>query len=73
MKAYASFGEYLADPPTLNGTVIRKLRNFVRRTAPDFRESVKLGNGCWLKGREPVAYVHAAPDHSHFGVVRDPA
>lgn len=70
MKAYASFDEYLADRTPLQQTIIRALRRFVKRTAPTLVESVKWGNGCWLKGKAPVAYVYAAPDHVQFGFFR---
>ena len=67
MKAYASFEEYLAGQTPRNQTVIRALRTFVKRVAPQLQESVKWGNGCWLQGKAPVAYVYSAPDHVQFG------
>ena len=70
MKAYASFDLYLADRQPLHQRLIRALRQFVRRTAPHLQESVKWGNGCWLKGKAPVAYVYAADDYVQFGFVR---
>jgi len=62
MKKYPSFDEYLADQSPKNRSIIRALRRFVKRVAPGLQESVKWGNGCWLHGRAPVAYVYAA-DH----------
>ena len=67
MKAYASFDLYLADQDPGKRAVIRALRQFVARTAPQLQESVKWGNGCWLRGKTPVAYVYSAPDHVQFG------
>ncbi|NOT28558.1 MAG: DUF1801 domain-containing protein [Acidobacteria bacterium] len=67
MKAYATFDDYLADQAPRNRTLIRALRQFVARTAPRLQESVKWGNGCWLQGKTPVAYVYSAPDHVQFG------
>ena len=67
MKAYATFDAYLADQPPRNRTVIRSLRKFVRRQAPHLAESVKWGNGCWVKGKSPIAYVYSAVDHVQFG------
>ena len=67
MKAYASFEEYLAGQTPRNQAVIRALRTFVKRVAPQLQESVKWGNGCWLQGKAPVAYVYSAPDHVQFG------
>jgi hypothetical protein len=67
MKAYATFDLYLKDQPPKNQTVIRALRRFVKRVEPELEESVKWGNGCWLKGKKPVAYVYAAPEYTQFG------
>ena len=67
MKAYASFDDYLADQPRSNQPMIRALRKFVKRAAPALEESVKWGNGCWVKGKVPVAYVYSAPDYVQFG------
>jgi hypothetical protein len=57
--------------------IIKVLRAFVKRVAPRLEESVKWSNGCWLKGKNPVAYVYSAPDHVQFGffagaALRDP-
>jgi len=73
MKKYASFDAYLANQPPKNRTIIRALRKFVRRVAPDLQESVKWGNGCWVKGKAPVSYVYSAPDYVQFGFVRGSA
>ena len=59
MKAYATFDLYLADQPPRNQKIIRALRRFVKETAPKLVESVKWGNGCWLKDGMPVSYVYA--------------
>ncbi len=67
MKAYASFDEYLADQTARNRDVIRGLRKFVKRVAPQLEEFVKWGNGCWVMEKVPVAYVYSAPDHVQFG------
>ena len=78
MKAYASFDQYLAGQTPRNQDVIRALRKFVKRVAPQLQESVKWGNGCWVQGKAPVAYVYSAPDHVQFGffggsALRDPS
>ena len=70
MKAYATFALYLADQPPQNRTIIRALRAFVKRTAPELEEAVKWGNGCWVKGKAPVAYVYSDKDHVQFGFLR---
>ena len=67
MKRYATFEEYFADQAPKSRSIIRVLRRFVAREAPQLEESVKWGNGCWLKGKAPVAYVYSAPDHVQFG------
>ncbi len=70
MKKYAGFAEYLADQPPKNRTIIRALRKFTKGVAPALEESVKWGNGCWLKDKVPVAYVYSAPDYVQFGFFR---
>ena len=67
MKAYASFDDYVAAQTPAHQTLVRALRKLVKRAAPGLVESVKWGNGCWLKGKKPVAFVYSAPDHVQFG------
>ena len=71
MKKYASFDDYLDDQPAKNRSIIRAFRRFVKR-GTGLEESVKWGNGCWVKekvpkGKVPVSYVYSAPDHVQFG------
>jgi hypothetical protein len=73
MKAYASFDEYLAGQSRRNQGIIRELRTFVKRVAPRLQESVKWGNGCWVKEKAPVSYVYSAPDYVQFGFFRGSA
>ena len=83
MKKYASFDDYLDDQPPKNRSIIRALRRLVKRVEPGLEESVKWGNGCWVKervpkekvpnGKAPVAYVYSAPDHVQFGFLRGSA
>jgi hypothetical protein len=73
MKAYATFDLYLADQPPKNRAIIRALRAFVKRAAPALVESVKWGNGCWLKGKAPVAYVYSDDGFVQFGFIRGAA
>jgi hypothetical protein len=70
MKAYASFDVYLADQPARNQAIIRALRRFVKRAAPTLVESVKWGNGCWLKGTRPIVYVYSDREWVQFGFIR---
>jgi hypothetical protein len=67
MKAYATFDAYLADQMPANRAVIRALRKLVTAVSPGLEESVKWGNGCWVKGKRPVAYVYSADGHVQFG------
>jgi hypothetical protein len=73
MKAYASFDEYLAGQGPKNRSIIRALRDFVRRSEPALAEAVKWGNGCWVGSRGPVAYVYSAPGYVQFGFFRGSA
>ena len=70
MKKYGSFDEYFADQSPKNRSIIRRLRTFVKRVAPRLQESVKWGNGCWVRDDVPVAYVYSAPDYVQFGFFR---
>lgn len=71
MKSYASFDDYLEDQqPTRNRAIIRALRRFVGRAEPRLAEAVKWGNGCWVGGSGPVAYVYSGTDHVQFGFFR---
>ena len=73
MKAYETFDLYLADQPPKNKTIIKALRAFVKRTAPMLEESVKWGNGCWVNGKAPVAYVYSDKGFVQFGFFRGAA
>jgi hypothetical protein len=73
MKKYASFDDYLEDQPPRNQSIIRALRRFVKRAEPALTESVKWGNGCWVKGKVPVSYVYSASDYVQFGFIRGSA
>ena len=70
MKKYGSFDEYFAEQSPKNRSIIRRLRAFVKRVAPGLEETVKWGNGCWVKGKLPVSYVYSAPDYVQFGFFR---
>jgi len=70
MKAYATFDSYLAGQSPKNQALIRKLRAFMKSAAPKLEESVKWGNGCWVRGKAPVAYVYSAPGYVQLGFFR---
>ena len=67
MKKYSDFQDFLDDQPAKNRSIVRALRRFVKRVQPGLVESVKWGNGCWLKGKTPISYVYSAPDYVQFG------
>lgn len=67
MTAYASFDDYLEAQSPENRAIIRALREFVRRTAPELNEAVKWGNGCWVGENGPVAYVYSDIGLVQFG------
>ncbi|MCB9876625.1 MAG: DUF1801 domain-containing protein [Planctomycetes bacterium] len=69
MKAFATFDLYLAEQQPPQQRLIRALRKLVARAAPELQEGVKWGNGCWLDGKAPIAYVYAAPGHVQLGFV----
>jgi hypothetical protein len=70
MKAYATFDDYLADQSSRNQAIIRALRMFVRHVEPELSEAVKWGNGCWIGGSGPVAYVYSDTGFVQFGFFR---
>jgi hypothetical protein len=67
MKSYESFDAYLKDQSPKNQTIIRALRRFVRRAEPGLAESVKWGNGCWIRHDRPVAYLYSDEGYVQFG------
>jgi len=69
MKSYPSFDAYLTDQPPKNQKIIAALRRFVRSEQPELVEAVKWGNGCWLAGKEPIAYVYSDKEWVQFGFV----
>lgn len=73
MRAFASFDAYLAAQPPGNREIIAALRQFVKRVAPRLSEAVKWGNGCWVSGNSPVAYVYSAKGYVQFGFFRGSA
>ena len=70
MKAYADFDDYLEDQGSRNQAIIRALRKLVKRVEPALSETVKWGNGCWINGKGPVAYVYSDRGCVQFGFFR---
>jgi len=69
MKSYATFNDYLQAQAPANQATIRALRRFVKGVAPALTEAVKWGNGCWVAGTEPIAYVYSDVGLVQFGFV----
>ena len=67
MKAYASFAEWKRDQSTGNQRLITALAKIVKEAAPDFTQTVKWGQGCWVLDGAPKVYIHVEPDHVQFG------
>jgi hypothetical protein len=67
MQAYDSFDDYLAAQSPAHRRIIAAVRKFVGAEAPQLAEAVKWGNGCWVLGKVPVAYVYSDTDHVQFG------
>ncbi len=67
MKVYASFAEWKRDQSAKNQKLINALSRIVKETAPEFTTTVKWGQGCWTLDGSPRVYIHAEPDHVHFG------
>lgn len=72
-KVYATFSLWLADQLPGNQRTIRALRRFVRKVAPNLKEAVKWGSGCWLKAETPVCYVETNPVCVRFGFLHGTA
>lgn len=68
-----TFAAWLAARTPAERRLARTLRALVARAAPALVEGVKWTNGCWLLGRTPVCYLHAAADHLQFGFFRGAA
>jgi hypothetical protein len=73
MKVHADFDAFEKDQRAGHRKILRALRRFVRRVAPDLREDVKWGNGCWVCDEGPVAYTHCEADCVQFGFVHGSA
>ncbi len=67
MKSYANFDLWQADRSAAHQRLAKSLRRFVKVTAPSLEESVKWGNGVWLRNERPVLYLYADKDHLQFG------
>jgi hypothetical protein len=67
MKPFASFDEWRRDQSEENQRLIDVLSELVKKTAPEFTPTVKWGQGCWTLDKAPKVYIHAEPDHVHFG------
>jgi len=73
MKKYASFDLWADDQASEFQRTISLLRKLVKATVPSLAESVKWGNGVWLRETQPIAYLYAGQDHLQFGFFRGSA
>ncbi len=67
METYESFDGWLESQSVSHRRMASQLRQLVSVAAPKLVETSKWGNGCWLKGKLPLLYLHAEVDHLQFG------
>ena len=59
MKAYASFDLWKKDQSKKNQTLIALLRKIISGSGLPLEETVKWGNGAWVKRKIPYIYIDA--------------
>lgn len=67
MKSYASFALWKKDQSAKNQKLISALERVVKDVAPQLSKTVKWGQGCFVDGTKPKAYLHGAVDHVQLG------
>ena len=67
MKNYASFAEWKEDQSSRNQGLISELEALIEQAVPNLATTVKWGQGCWIDGDTPRAYIHAEDDHVQLG------
>ncbi len=67
MKHYDSLELWKKAQSKSNQTLIQQLRKLVKDTGLPLVETVKWGNGCWVKGDLPVIYSYAFADGIQLG------
>lgn len=67
MKSYDTFEDWMKDQSARNRVVIKALRAFITRIAPELEEKVKWGNGCFIGKNNGVIYLYADQDWVQFG------
>lgn len=66
-RTYQTFDEYFADQAADKQEIISAIKQFIAKTAPDLSKGSKWGQGIWLAGDLPVAFVHVEPDYVQLG------
>ena len=67
MTSYDSFDQWKNDQKKSSQALIQVLRKIVVDCSLPLVETVKWGNGCWIKGDLPILYIHALTDGVQFG------
>lgn len=67
MKSYPSFDAWVDDQTEDLQKLIKKLRKIVALSSKKLEETVKWGNGCWVKDNLPIVYIYSGGDHLQFG------
>lgn len=67
METFCSFEDWFEEQPISLHSTICGLSLLVEETAPELSRSSKWGNAVWLKGKLPLIFIHAKPDHLQLG------
>ncbi|NOT78428.1 MAG: DUF1801 domain-containing protein [Bacteriovoracaceae bacterium] len=67
MKTYENFGQWKKDQTKSTQVLIQALRKLVNSSGLPLTETVKWGNGCWVKKDLPILYIHSLDDGAQFG------
>ncbi|HVK60003.1 MAG TPA: DUF1801 domain-containing protein [Bdellovibrionales bacterium] len=67
MKSYDSFKDWLADQKPAQQEMIKSIRRLIKTEFKQLEETVKWGNGCWVRDELPIVYIYGAKDHFQLG------
>lgn len=67
MKNYKSFAKWKAAQSNTAQPLIQSLRKMVNDLKLPLDETVKWGNGCWVKGELPIVYLYGLKDGVQLG------
>ena len=67
MKSYDNFDHWKKDQSKKAQVLIQALRKLVNDCSLPLIETVKWGNGCWIKGELPILYIYALKSEVQMG------